>query len=196
MNKDAGHIIREAFSRHAAALNGALEACGEDIVRGAEVLAEALRDGHRIFACGNGGSAADSQHFAAEFICRYRGDRRPLPALALTTDSSILTAIGNDYSFEEIFSRQVRALGTRGDVLLAFTTSGSSKNILRALEEARACGLRTIVLTGEKGEHLKKDVDVAVAIPSAETARIQEAHEVIYHAWCEYIDSQIIIPAK
>lgn len=191
MDTNTDHIIREAFSRHATALQGALGACGVDMVRGAEALAEALLGGHRVFVCGNGGSAADSQHFAAEFMCRYRDERDPLPVIALTTDSSILTAVGNDYRFEDIFSRQVRALGSPGDLLLAFTTSGGSKNVLHALEEARVRGLRTVVLTGEKGKNLAESADIVVAIPATETARIQEVHEVIYHAWCEYIDSRI-----
>ena len=152
-------------------------------------MAATLKSGHTVFACGNGGSAADSQHFAAELVARYKKNRKALRALALTTDSSALTAIGNDYGFEHIFTRQLEALGTRGDVLVAFTTSGSSRNVLQAIKQAKKQKMRVIVLTGAKGAGLKNIADVCIVVPSTETARVQEVHQLVYHAWCEYIDA-------
>lgn len=159
------------------------------VEEGARLIAATVRSHHTIFICGNGGSAADSQHFATELVARYKKDRKPLRAVALTTDTSALTAIGNDYGFENIFKRQIEALGTRGDVLVALSTSGSSPNILNAIKQAKKQKMKVIALTGEKGKSLKKIVDVAIIVPSIETARIQEVHEVVYHAWCEHIDS-------
>jgi D-sedoheptulose 7-phosphate isomerase len=160
----------------------------EPVEKGAEFLSAAAKEGRTVFVCGNGGSAADAQHFAAEWVCRYKDDRRPLAAIALTVDSSAITSIGNDYGFEHVFSRQIEALGKKGDILLAITTSGISKNVVAAIVAARARGLKVIVLTGEKGEHLKSAADVVVAIPSNEVARIQEMHELIIHIWCECVD--------
>ena len=124
-------------------------------------------------------------------MSRYKKDRRPLPAIALTVDTSALTAIGNDYGFEKVFARQIEVLGKPGDVLVAITTSGKSKNILAAIAQAKSQELKVIALTGEAGKELKEMVDVAIVVPSAETARIQEVHELVYHAWCEYIDSEL-----
>ena len=134
----------------------------------------------------------DAQHLAAEFTCKYKGDRRPLAAIALNGNSSHMTAVGNDYSFDDVFSRQITALGRDGDVLVAFTTSGGSKNVLKAMDAAREKKMKIIVLTGEKGKHLSARANVVLAVPSEETARIQEMHELIYHAWCEYVDANII----
>lgn len=159
-----------------------------DVERGASILSGALRRGKRVLICGNGGSAADSQHFAAELVGRYRKERAPLSAIALTVDTSALTAIGNDYGFETVFERQIKALGRSGDVLVAFSTSGSSKNILKAMSAARGKKMKVILLTGEKGRRAS-GADVRIAVPSAETARVQEVHELIFHAWCEYIDA-------
>jgi D-sedoheptulose 7-phosphate isomerase len=180
--------IRNAFERHAAVAAASAEKLMPEIERAFGILRSAVAEGRMVFACGNGGSAADAQHFATEFVSRYAADRPGLPAHALTTDTSALTAIGNDYGFERLFSRQIEAMGRPGDVLVAFTTSGASENVLRALDAAAAKGLRTIVLTGEKGAHLSSRADVALAVPSTETARIQEVHEVIFHAWCEQLD--------
>ena len=162
-----------------------------DVERGAMLFVAALKRGKKVLVCGNGGSAADSQHFAAELVGRYKGERKALPAIALTVDSSALTSIGNDYGFEAIFSRQVEALGTKGDVLVAISTSGASKNVLAAIASARKKKMRVVALTGEKGRALRRKVDVAVVVPSKETARIQEVHELIFHTWCEHIDSQL-----
>jgi len=182
------HILSDAFERHAATIEKSLSSVMPAVQQGADMLLDVLKKNRTLLICGNGGSAADSQHFAAEWICRYREDRPPLSAIALSTDTSALTAIGNDYSFEDIFSRQVEALGAEGDVLVAFTTSGQSKNILKAIKKAKAKNMAVIALTGERGRDIGSIADIAVVIPSSETARIQEVHQVIYHAWCEYID--------
>ncbi len=157
------------------------EACAEDVVRAAELLVETLRSGGKVLLCGNGGSAADSQHLAAEFVSALTRERvRPaMPALALTTDTSILTAVANDFGFEGVFARQVEALGRPGDVLVGISTSGRSPDVLRAVEVARARGLRTIGLTGADGGELADLVDVAIRVPSAETSHIQECHIAI-----------------
>lgn len=182
------HLLEHAFERHSALVSGTSTIFG-DIEKGAKLLVRVLRAHRKILVCGNGGSAADSQHFVAEWVCRYKNERSPLPAIALTTDTSVITAIGNDYSFEEIFSRQVRVLGVPGDVLVAFTTSGHSKNVLVAIHEAKVKKLKTIILTGMRGVSLRNSADVTIVIPSDETARIQEMHQLIYHAWCEYADA-------
>ncbi len=166
----------------------ALPALRADIEAAAERLARALKQGGRILLCGNGGSAADSQHLAAELVGRFVHHRRALPALALTTDTSALTAIGNDYGFEHIFARQVEALGAAGDVLIALSTSGHSPNILAAVAAARAAGLDTIGLLGRDGGPLRTAVDQAIVVPATETARIQEAHIFIGHCWCALIE--------
>jgi len=162
-----------------------------EVEQGLRVLLGAIKRNKQILLCGNGGSAADCQHFAAELSVRYRKDRRPLRAVTLTTDTSVLTAIGNDYGFEKLFERQVEALGYPGDVLVAFSTSGASANIRAAVDRARAKKLKVIVMTGAKGQALAKKADVAIVAPSAETARIQEIHGLVYHAWCECIDSSL-----
>jgi phosphoheptose isomerase len=159
-----------------------------DVERAAGLITQALKRGKKILVCGNGGSAADSQHFAAELVGRYKNDRPALPALALTTDSSTLTSIGNDYGFDKIFSRQVEALGERGDVLVAISTSGTSKNILAAVAAARKRKMKVVALTGAKGKMLAKKADIAVVVPSQETARIQEIHELTLHSWCEFLE--------
>ena len=181
-------IIREAFTRHEQVWKETLERILPQIIAGAELLKKTFTEKKKLLVCGNGGSAADSQHFAAEWLVRYKKERGPLPAIALSTDTSTLTAIGNDYSFEEIFKRQVQALGSEGDTLVAFTTSGSSKNIVQAIKEAKQKKMNVIVLTGEKGSHLTGTVDLVIAVPSVEPARIQEMHELIYHSWCEHLD--------
>jgi len=157
------------------------DACTDDIVRAAELLVNALLDGGRILLCGNGGSAADSQHLAAEFVSTLTVDnRRPaIPALALTTDTSILTAVANDFGFEGVFARQVEALGRAGDVLIGISTSGASIDVVRAFEQAKAQSMRTIALTGETGGAIGPMADVAIRVPSNETSHIQECHIAI-----------------
>ena len=157
----------------------------------AAIVIEALRRGNKVLFFGNGGSAADSQHLAAELIGRFRRERAALPALALTTDSSILTALANDYSYDIVFSRQLQAFGRAGDVALGITTSGNSANVLRAMETARALGMKTIGFTGEGGGKLKGLVDVCFCVPSRETSHIQEMHITVGHAVCEMIEREL-----
>lgn len=157
----------------------------------ARLVAEALRRGNKVMFCGNGGSAADSQHLAAELVGRYRRNRPGLAALALTVDTSALTAIGNDFGFEEVFSRQVEALGQPGDVLVAISTSGRSPNVLRAVEAARALGLKTVGLVGRDGGQLAGLVDLALVVPSEDTARIQECHITLGHILCDLVEGEL-----
>ena len=159
------------------------------IVAQADDMAERLRRGARILVCGNGGSAADAQHLAAELSGRYVKERRPLAGIALTTDTSALTAIGNDYGFDQVFSRQVQALGRPGDLLIGISTSGNSPNVIRAVASARELGIRTLGLLGRDGGELASLMDEALVVPSTVTARIQEIHQMVYHFWCEALDA-------
>jgi D-sedoheptulose 7-phosphate isomerase len=154
-------------------------------------LTHALRHGHKVFFFGNGGSAADAQHLAAELVGRFEADRRALPAMALTVNTSCLTAIGNDYSFDEIFSRQLEAFGAPGDVALGISTSGNSRNVLHAIATATAHGMITIALTGESGGKLKPLVRHCICAPSAHTARIQEMHILAGHILCEIVEQEL-----
>ena len=160
-------------------------ACAEAAVRAAQAIQKALRRGGKILLFGNGGSAADAQHIAAELIGRFARDRDPLPAIALTTNTSVLTALGNDYGFKQVFARQVRALGRRADVAIAISSSGRSPNILEGARAAKKLGLVTIGLTGSGGGPLARMVDVALVVPSTNTARIQECHIILGHILCE-----------
>ena len=153
-----------------------------------EAILEALRKGNKILLCGNGGSAADAQHIAAELVGRYEKKRRAWPAIALTTDTSALTALSNDYGYNEVFARQVAGLASTGDVLIAISTSGKSPNVIRAAEQAKAIGCKTIALTGAGAEPLASICDLAVIVSSDRTSRVQEAHIAIGHLWCEMID--------
>jgi D-sedoheptulose 7-phosphate isomerase len=159
------------------------------IVAQADDMAERLRRGCRILICGNGGSAADAQHLAAELSGRYVKERRPLAGIALTTDTSALTAIGNDYGFDQVFSRQVEALGRPGDLLIGISTSGNSPNVIRAVTTAREFGLRSLGLLGRDGGRLASLMDEALVVPSTVTARVQEIHQMVYHFWCEALDA-------
>jgi D-sedoheptulose 7-phosphate isomerase len=149
---------------------------------------EALLDGHCVFFCGNGGSAADAQHLAAEFVGRFRLERQPLPSMALTTNSSLLTAIANDYGYEQVFSRQIRAFAKRDDILFGISTSGNSPNVVRAMHEARALGVYTVGLTGRSGGKLKECADVLLNVPSDQTPRIQESHILLGHIYCDLVE--------
>jgi D-sedoheptulose 7-phosphate isomerase len=163
----------------------------EPISEAVQLMFTALSNGNKILACGNGGSAADCQHFAAELVGRFERERLPLPALALTTDTSILTAVGNDYSFDDIFSKQVQAFGQSGDILLAMSTSGNSKNVLAAVEAALEREMRVVALTGKGGGEIGKrltDADVHICVPHDRTARIQEVHLLTIHCLCDGID--------
>lgn len=156
-----------------------------------DLVVTALARGNVVFFFGNGGSAADSQHLAAELVGRFVGERRPLPALALTTDTSILTSIGNDYGFDQIFLRQIQALGRPGDVAIGLSTSGNSPNVLQAIEAARACGLATVGLTGRDGGRLAELAHHCLRVPSDDTARIQESHITIGHLICQGVDDAV-----
>eukprot|EP01030_Chromulinospumella_sphaerica_P017409 gene17409-17237_t len=165
------------------------------IAQAIDLMFSALSNGNKILVCGNGGSAADAQHFAAELVGRFERERFPLPALALTTDTSILTAVANDYSYREIFSKQVQAFGQAGDILLALSTSGNSANVMAAIEAALEREMRVVALTGKGGGAIGKmltDADVHICVPADRTARIQEVHLVTIHCICDGIDSSTI----
>lgn len=165
-------------------------ALSEVVTRSARMMSDALRNGGRVFFCGNGGSAADAQHLAAELSGRYLKERRPLDGVALHCNTSALTAIANDYGAEEIFARQILAHGRKGDVLVAISTSGDSVNLLKAVDTAASVGIRTIGMTGESGGAMGTVVDELIAVPSAFTPRIQEIHILIGHILCEIIESE------
>lgn len=159
--------------------------------KSADACISAYKRRAKILICGNGGSAADAQHFAGELVSRFYFDRPALAAIALTTDTSIITAIGNDYGYEDVFSRQIEALGQAGDVFIAISTSGNSPNVLKALTKARDLGLTTIGLTGQTGGKMSALCDVCLCVPSESTPRIQECHLVIEHALCAYIEEKL-----
>jgi D-sedoheptulose 7-phosphate isomerase len=164
---------------------------GKSIENAASLIIESLRAGGKILSCGNGGSAADAQHFSSELLGRFEAERRSLPAVALTTDSSTLTAVTNDYGYEHVFSRQVGALGRAGDILLAISTSGNSPNVVRAMLAAQAQGMQTVALTGRDGGRMASVLaagDVELRVPSGRTARIQEVHLLLIHVLCDLID--------
>jgi D-sedoheptulose 7-phosphate isomerase len=167
------------------------EAEASQVLEAGRMLASALSSGNKVLAFGNGGSAADSQHFAAELVNRFRRDRQALAAIALTTDTSILTSVANDSDYESVFSRQIEALGDPGDVAVAISTSGNSPNVLKAVESARARGLKTLGLSGRDGGSLAKGVDLCLTVPHQETARIQEVHGLLIHLFCEMIDEAL-----
>ncbi len=162
-----------------------------DVHQAGTLIGEALAAGRKLMLCGNGGSAADSQHIAAELTGRFIRDRRPLAAVALTTDTSALTCIANDYSFEDVFARQVAALGAPGDCLIGISTSGNSRNVIKAAEAARGLGMRIIGLLGRDGGPLRGLCDVAIVVPSDSTARIQEAHILIGHTLCGMVETSL-----
>jgi phosphoheptose isomerase len=166
--------------------------CGQTIVAAAEVMVRCLRSGGKLLFFGNGGSAADAQHLAAEFVGRFVLERRGLSAVALTTDSSILTAVGNDYGFERIFSRQIEALGRPGDVAFGLSTSGNSPNIIAAMKQAVRQQLKTIGLAGRDGGELAKCVDLPITVACANTAHVQECHIAIGHLLCELVENELL----
>ena len=186
-------IIRRQLQQSLDTLTKVLhdDAVHRSLLDSATATADAMRNGRKLLVCGNGGSAADVSDFATEYTCRFNGDRRPYPALNLTTDGGLISAIGNDYAFEEIFARQVTAFGKPGDVLIVATTSGRSKNILRALTEARRLGLSSIALLGKDGGPAKGMATVELIVPGPVTARIQEAHKFIFHVICELVDPEL-----
>jgi phosphoheptose isomerase len=163
----------------------------EPLDRASKIVRQCLLDGHKLLTCGNGGSASDAAHFATEFLCRFMGDRRPYPAVSLTGEGGLLTAIGNDYAFEEIFARQIWGLGQTGDVVIAFTTSGRSLNVIRALEEASRKGLQSIAFLGKEGGPTRGLATVELIVKGDVTARIQEAQKLLFHVLCETVEQSL-----
>ncbi|MEN9864215.1 MAG: hypothetical protein RLZZ601_1979 [Pseudomonadota bacterium] len=199
MDKDTLERLRARASQHfldsIAVKQEAEKILPEQVARGIVAMTDCLRAGGKVMACGNGGSAADAQHFAAELIGRFERERQELAAIALTTDTSILTAVGNDYSYDEIFSKQVRGLGKKGDILIGISTSGNSKNVVKAIEAAKKLGIKIIALTGNGGGKIASLLDaddIHLCAPSARTARIQETHLVLLHALCDGVDHLLL----
>lgn len=185
----AAEAIRESIATQQRLLD---EECVVSVVRAAHLISDSLERGGKLLLFGNGGSASDSAHIAAEFVGRFQRERRALPAISLCTNDSALTAIANDFGFEQVFARQLRGLGAAGDVAIAISTSGSSSNVLAAVEAARELGVATIGLTGGDGGALAGAVDVCLRVPAHKTARIQEAHILIAHVLCELTERQIV----
>ena len=186
-----GGIARNSLNQHLETFNALIRDCSSQIDDCAAIILDTVKNGKKILICGNGGSAADAQHIAAEFVGRYETERRALPAIALTTDTSALTALANDYDFERVFSRQVDALAAEGDCLIGISTSGNSPNVIAAVMAARRKGCRIIGMTGAKGKKLAALCDAALMVPAERTARIQEAHITVAHIWCEMVDEAI-----
>ena len=182
------NILRSNIERSISVHNRFVVDCLPALTAAADALVAAYRTGHKAIFFGNGGSAADAQHLAAEFVGRYLRQRPPLPALALTVNSSAVTAIGNDYGYDEVFARQLEALAHPGDVVVGISTSGNSPNVIRGLVQARQLGLFTIGLTGSSGGRLRELVDVLIAVPSDETPRIQECHILAGHSLCDAVE--------
>jgi D-sedoheptulose 7-phosphate isomerase len=187
---NSASVIEDAISEHLSVIES-LRAERAVLQRIAAEMVQAVLAGKKILWCGNGGSAADSQHLAAEFVGRFRRDRRGLPSIALTTDTSILTSLSNDFGFEQVFSRQVEALCSKGDVLVGISTSGESQNVCLALRAARKLGAFTVAFTGKDGGAIAESADVVLRIPSKDTARIQEGHILCGHMLCECVDLSV-----
>ncbi len=182
-------LLQRSLQEHLETIQALLQTQIPEIERSGEMISVALSAGHKVLLCGNGGSAADAQHIAAELVGKYEVQRRALPSMALTTDTSALTALSNDFGYEEVFARQIQAHASEGDVLIALSTSGASANVIKAAEAARKQNCLTIALTGGLGEPLGSLCDIAVRVSSRRTSRIQEAHITIGHLWCEMIDA-------
>lgn len=192
---DAVTRVREHFAESIATKQSSVDVISESIASAGEIMSQSLLNDGKILSCGNGGSAGDAQHFSSELLNRFEMERPGLPAMALTTDSSTITSISNDYAYEEIFSKQVRALGRAPDVLLAISTSGNSENVCRAMSAAHERGMKVVALTGRDGgkmADLYGDGDVEIRVPATRTARIQEVHLVIIHALCDLIDTTLL----
>ncbi len=183
-------LISDAINQSVANLEN-LKKHAAAIAAAAEIIIEALKAGRAIYFCGNGGSAADAQHLAAELSGRFLKNRRPLPGVSLTTNSSALTAIGNDFGYDEVFSRQLEGVAQRGDVLVSLSTSGNSPNVVKAIEVARKVGMKNIGLTGERSSKLSELCDVCLQVPSASTPRIQEMHILVGHILCELAENAV-----
>ena len=185
--------VLEHFEQSIATKQAAM-ALAADIVAAAELMSSCLQSGGKILSCGNGGSAADAQHFSGELLGRFEAERASLPAVALTTDSSTMTAVANDYAFADVFSRQVEGLGRAGDVLLAISTSGNSENVLRAIDVARSKRMRVVALTGKGGGKLPQrlaEEDIELRVPAERTIRVQEVHLLVIHCLCDLIDRSV-----
>jgi D-sedoheptulose 7-phosphate isomerase len=187
---DFSSTLEQAISGSIETLQ-ALKKIEPKIARGAEMIEQCLRAGNKLLVCGNGGSASDAAHFATEFVVRFAKERRAYPAICLTGDGGLLTAAGNDYGFDEIFARQVAAFGLEGDLLIVLTTSGKSKNVQRALEEAKSRKLKTIAFLGRDGGSSIGLADIELLVASDSTARIQEAHKLLLHVLCETVESRL-----
>lgn len=190
--------IKDHFTQSIEAKQAASNTLPDAILVAATLMSDAIKSGGKIMSCGNGGSAGDSQHFSSELLNRFEMERPGLPAMALTTDTSTLTSIANDYAYEEIFAKQVRALATSADVLLAISTSGNSENVCRAIDAAHEAGARVVALTGRDGGRMRALLapeDCEICVPSPRTARIQEVHLLAIHCLCDIIDQQVIVAA-
>lgn len=193
INKIAvSELIKQRIAEHMYLVEQLYHNHGSQLIQATNLMAYALKNGRKILFCGNGGSAADAQHLAAEFVGRFELEREGMPAIALTTDSSILTAVSNDYGFEQVFARQVQALGQREDILFAFSTSGNSPNVLAAIQVARDKGIPCIGFTGYSGGKMAAECDICIAVDSKVTARTQEMHILMGHILCEILDGVLM----
>ena len=191
MDINISENIKKLFAHSIQTKQAAVEVLADPIARAIEMMIHSLKSNGKILSCGNGGSAADAQHFSAELLCRFERERPSLAAMALTTDTSTLTAVANDYHYDQIFSKQIQALGQQGDILLAISTSGQSANVIRGIEVAQEKGLHTVALTGRDGggiARIIKEDDVEIRVPASSTARIQEVHLLVLHCLCHQID--------
>ena len=185
------NFVNKELDSHQKLIDLVKKEMDESIINACKMALDVIYSGNKIIFCGNGGSAADSQHLAAEFVGRFKNERRGLPSIALTTDTSILTAIGNDYSYDYIFERQIEALANEGDLLIGISTSGNSENVINAVKKAKQLNCRVIGFTGKNGGLMKSICDINLIVPSSITARIQEVHILIGHILCKYIDEKI-----
>lgn len=183
------NTIKEEFSSHLETINNVIGSMENDIEIASTIIVDALKNGNKILLCGNGGSAADAQHIAAELTGRYKTERRGLPGIALTTDTSALTAIGNDYGYDRVFDRQVESLANKGDVIIGISTSGNSKNVVSALKLGQELGCKTVGLTGRDGGAMNDVCNINLVVPSNNTPRIQEMHILFGHTICQIIDN-------
>ena len=184
-------LVRCSFTEHIEILNAFLRENEAVVLKAGAMLAGGLVAGGCVYWCGNGGSAADSQHLAAELVGRFRSDRKPLRSVALSTDSSVLTCIANDYDYDDVFARQVEGIARKGDVLVGISTSGNSENVVKALTSAKVLGLKTVALLGKDGGKAKAVADLSLVVPSHSTARVQEMHILIGHVLCELIEAEM-----
>jgi len=192
---DAEKRVKEHFAESIATKQAAVSEISQAVVNGGQIMSQSLLDDGKILSCGNGGSAGDAQHFSSELLNRFEMERPGLPAMALTTDSSTLTSIANDYAYEDIFAKQIRALGRQSDVLLAISTSGNSENVCRAIVAAHEREMKVVALTGRDGGRMADllgESDAEIRVPATRTARIQEVHLVVIHCLCDLIDTTLL----